>query len=123
MEFDSKRWFCNRLECNGKRFFSKDRFLVHMSIHQVRERLSEVNMGDVIKRREAKAIKETEFLKRIRLSRDAINAYGTKVDDSLYCEPSGIGWTSLPHIRSFYSSNHQKVYYIFSYLSSIFLEY
>ena len=112
MDADSKRWFCNRLECNGKRFFSKDRFVVHMSIHKMKEQQSVVNMDDVMKRRDAKAIKEAEFLQRIRLSRDAINAHDIKVDDSLYCEPSGSGWTSLPHIRSFYSSTHQKVYYI-----------
>ncbi len=112
MDADAKRWFCNRLECNGKRFFSKDRFVVHMSIHKMKEQQNVVNMDDVMKRRDAKAIKEAEFLQRIRLSRDAINAHGIKVDDSLYCEPSGSGWTSLPHIRSFYSSTHQKVYYI-----------
>jgi len=112
MEIDSKRWICNRLECKGKRFFSKDRFVVHMSIHKMKEQQNAVNTVDIMKRRDAKAIKEAEFLQRIRLSRNAINSYSTVVDASLYCEPSGSGWTSLPHIRSFYSSTHQKVYYI-----------
>ena len=112
IEYDSKRWICNRLECNGKRFYSKDRFLVHMSIHKMKEARNVVNMGEIVKKRDAKAIKEAEFLQRIRQSRDAINSLGVALDDSLYCEPSGSGWTSLPHIRSFYSSTHQKVYYI-----------
>ena len=112
MEFEAKRWICNRLECTGKRFFSKDRFAVHMSIHRMKEARNVVNMGEIIKRRDAKAIKEAAFLQRIRLSRDAINSCAIALDESLYCEPSGSGWTSLPHIRSFYSSTHQKMYYI-----------
>lgn len=134
MEFESKRWFCTRIECKQRRFLSKDRYNAHMGIHQMSE-VGDKDRHMVIERRRIEHdIIEKSFLDRLKASRespsvlpsiDDVNATMVYDTDAIsgsrtgspisassisYCRE--IEWLSLPNIRHISAYVNRPLYYL-----------
>lgn len=113
IEFDSKRWFCTRLECQGRRFASRDRYTVHMSIHKMKEDEYRRRFDGIHKLRESRDIVEREFLQRLAVARGFL--VNTGVDPLPVISESfqrPLHWAVLPHIDTFHSQMYRPLYYL-----------
>jgi len=109
MKHQHKQWVCHRPQCKERHFLSKDRFLVHMSIHAAEDKIRDDNYRFKARIGEMRELKSIEFLDRVKASSSAAEK-ATSYESSNFTIPWE--WTKTPHIRSLYADTYHPVLFL-----------
>ena len=113
-----RKYICLREQCNGKTFFSKERYNAHMSIHHIEdvkriEKINQDKLKQAIKEMEAEEVENRVAIIRDhvnnQIQKDAIDMSKMK-ENCKYTDPEAAdladisfleksSWTSLPHMK------------------------
>ena len=109
MKHEHKQWVCHRPSCDQRQFLSKDRYLVHMSIHAAQDKVRDDRTRVLTRIGDMRELKALEFLDRVEASKSAADK-APLFDSSNYSAPWE--WTKTPHLRSLFADSYHPTLFL-----------